>query len=105
MNIYENFEKPLIKILAYMEIEGIKIDSKFLKKLSSKFEKKIQHIQSEIFDISFVVKSDTGLILESFNCVIMLLLPTLEKDREIEPNNLYLTIGQNLIKDTHLKVW
>ena len=52
MNIYENFEKPLIKILAYMEIEGIKIDSKFLKKLSSKFEKKIQHIQSEIFDIS-----------------------------------------------------
>ena len=51
MNIYENFEKPLIKILAYMEIEGIKIDSKFLKKLSSKFEK-IQHIQSEIFDIS-----------------------------------------------------
>ena len=52
MNIYENFEKPLIKILAYMEIEGIKIDSNFLKKLSSKFEKKIQHIQSEIFDIS-----------------------------------------------------
>ena len=37
MNIYESFEKPLIKILAYMEIEGIKIDSNFLKKLSSKF--------------------------------------------------------------------
>ncbi len=39
-NIYEIFEKPLIKILAFMEIEGIKIDSKFLKELSLKFEKK-----------------------------------------------------------------
>ncbi|MDC1344475.1 DNA polymerase I, partial [Pelagibacteraceae bacterium] len=28
-NIYEIFEKPLIKILAFMEIEGIKIDNKF----------------------------------------------------------------------------
>ena len=41
-NIYEIFEKPLIKILAFMEIEGIKIDNKFLKVLSEKFEKKIQ---------------------------------------------------------------
>ncbi len=39
-NIYEIFEKPLIKILAFMEIEGIKINSKFLKALSEKFEKK-----------------------------------------------------------------
>ncbi len=51
-NIYEIFEKPLIKILAFMEIEGIKIDSNFLKRLSLKFEKKIQHIQKEIFKIS-----------------------------------------------------
>jgi len=51
-NIYEIFEKPLIKILAFMEIEGIKIDSKFLKKLSLKFEKKIKQIQIEIFKIS-----------------------------------------------------
>ena len=42
MNIYEIFEKPLIKILAFMEIEGIKIDNIFLKKLSEKFEKKIK---------------------------------------------------------------
>ena len=51
-NIYEIFEKPLIEILAFMEIEGIKIDSKFLKVLSSKFKKKIEKIQSEIFKIS-----------------------------------------------------
>ena len=51
-NIYEVFEKPMIKILAFMEIEGIKIDSKFLKVLSSKFQKKIQKIQSDVFKIS-----------------------------------------------------
>ena len=52
INIYEFFEKPMIKILAFMEIEGIKIDNKFLKILSSKFEKKIQKIQKEVFKIS-----------------------------------------------------
>ena len=51
-NIYENFEKPMIKILAFMEIEGIKIDKNFLKVLSLKFEKKIQKIQNEVFKIS-----------------------------------------------------
>ena len=52
INIYETFEKPMIKILAYMEIEGIKIDNEFLKILSSKFEKKIEKIQSQVFKIS-----------------------------------------------------
>ncbi len=51
-NIYETFEKPLIKILAFMEIEGIKVDHKFLKSLSLKFGKKIEKIQKEIFNIS-----------------------------------------------------
>ncbi|WP_072090296.1 DNA polymerase I [Candidatus Pelagibacter communis] len=52
INIYEIFEKPLIKILAFMEIEGVEIDSKFLKSLSSKFEKKIKKIEKEVFKIS-----------------------------------------------------
>jgi len=51
-NIYEIFEKPLIKILAFMEIEGIKIDNKFLKVLSEKFEKKIRSLEKKIFTIS-----------------------------------------------------
>ncbi len=51
-NIYETFEKPLIEILAFMEIEGIKVDNKFLKSLSLKFGKKIEKIQKEIFRIS-----------------------------------------------------
>ncbi len=52
INIYEIFEKPMIKILAHMEIKGIKVDSKSLKTLSSKFEKKINKIQKEVFSIS-----------------------------------------------------
>ena len=52
INIYEIFEKPLIKILAFMEIEGIKIDNKFLKVLSEKFEKKISKLEKEVFKIS-----------------------------------------------------
>ena len=52
INIYEIFEKPLIKILAFMEIEGIKIDNKFLKELSEKFEKKINKLEKEVFKIS-----------------------------------------------------
>jgi DNA polymerase I len=51
-NIYEIFEKPLIKILAFMEIEGIKIDNKFLKVLSEKFEKKTNKLEKEVFKIS-----------------------------------------------------
>ena len=52
LNIYELFEKPMIKILAFMEIEGIKIDNFFLKSLSSKFKNKIEKIQKEVFKIS-----------------------------------------------------
>ena len=51
-NIYEIFEKPLIEILAFMEINGIQIDSKFLKNLSLKFEKKIKNLEKEIFKLS-----------------------------------------------------
>ncbi len=52
INIYEIFEKPLIKILAFMEIEGVEIDSKFLQSLSKKFEKKILKLEKDIFKIS-----------------------------------------------------
>ena len=52
ISIYEIFEKPLIKILAFMEIEGIKVDSKFLEILSKKFENKIKFLETQIFKIS-----------------------------------------------------
>ncbi len=52
INIYEIFEKPMLKILADMEIRGIKVDNRFLKILSAKFEKKIEKIQKEVFKFS-----------------------------------------------------
>ncbi len=51
-NIYELFEKPLIEILANMEIQGVKVDNKFLSILSKKFEKKISLIEDKIYKIS-----------------------------------------------------
>ena len=51
-NIYELFEKPLIKILAKMEINGIKVDDKYLKILSKNFDKRIKEVEKKIFKIS-----------------------------------------------------
>ena len=50
--IYEVFEKPFIKILASMEINGVKIDSNFLNDLSKTFELKIRNLEKKIFKIS-----------------------------------------------------
>ena len=47
--IYELFEKPLIKILSDMEINGIKVDRGYLETLSKKFESKIKKIEKEIY--------------------------------------------------------
>jgi len=52
MNIYNTFEKPLIKILANMEINGIKLDKKFLNKLSTKFSKRIIGLEKNIYTLS-----------------------------------------------------
>ena len=52
INIYEIFEKPLIKILAHMEINGIRLDKQFLKKLSLKFANKIEQFENKIYKIS-----------------------------------------------------
>ncbi len=52
LNIYELFEKPLIKILSEMEIKGIKLDKSSLNKLSSKFSTKIEKLEKSIFKIS-----------------------------------------------------
>ena len=52
INIYELFEKPLIKILAEMEINGIKVDSLFLESLSKKFDKKIRKLENDIYKIA-----------------------------------------------------
>ncbi len=50
--IYEEFEKPMIKILSKLESSGIKVDDSYLKKLSKKFEERLVTIEKEIYKIS-----------------------------------------------------
>ena len=50
--VYEVFEKPLVKILSQIEMNGIKVDNEYLKKLSNKFGDKIKKIEKEIYSIA-----------------------------------------------------
>ena len=50
--VYEYFEKPMVKLLAKIESNGIKVDAVQLKKLSAEFEKKLKKIEKDIFVIA-----------------------------------------------------
>ena len=50
--IYEVFEKPMVKLLSKIEMNGIKIDDIYLKKLSKKFEERLIKKEKEIYKIS-----------------------------------------------------
>ncbi len=52
IKIYEVFEKPMIKLLSKLEINGIKVDDKYLKVLSKKFEDRLKKIEKAIYKIS-----------------------------------------------------
>ena len=42
----------MIKLLAKLEIDGIKVDDRYLKKLSEKFKERLKKIEKEIFKLS-----------------------------------------------------
>src|SRR5690606_6326951 len=42
-------EIPLVSVLAHMELEGIRLDSDFLKSLSRKLDEDILHLEKEIY--------------------------------------------------------
>ncbi|MDC3127450.1 DNA polymerase I [Candidatus Pelagibacter bacterium] len=50
--IYEIFEKPMVKLLSNMEMNGIKIDDAYLKRLSNKFEERLKKIEKQIYKLS-----------------------------------------------------
>ena len=50
--IYEIFEKPMVKLLSKLEINGVKVDDNYLKKLSKKFEERLKKIEKEIYEVS-----------------------------------------------------
>ena len=50
--IYEVFEKPMIKLLSKLEMNGVKVNNSYLKKLSKKFEDRLKKKEKEIYKIS-----------------------------------------------------
>ena len=48
-NLYNTIEIPLLKVLASMELEGIKLDSEFLGSLSNKLNDDIQILEKSIY--------------------------------------------------------
>lgn len=48
-SLFNNIEMPLIKVLANMELNGIKCDSEVLKNMSLEVEKKIKDIEERIY--------------------------------------------------------
>ena len=50
--VYDLLEIPMINVLTRMENNGIKIDKKILKKLSSSFEKDLKILEKKIYNIS-----------------------------------------------------
>jgi len=51
-SLYREFELPLIEVLADMEMWGVKIDTRVLKKLSEEIEHDLDRLQRKIYEIS-----------------------------------------------------
>lgn len=51
-SLYREFELPLIEVLADMEMRGVKIDTRALKKLSEEIEQDLDLLQRKIYQIS-----------------------------------------------------
>ena len=52
IKLYNEIEIPLLKTLAKMEIEGINLDVKFLKKLSERTTSELEDITKEIYELA-----------------------------------------------------
>ena len=52
IKLYNKIEIPLLKTLAKMEIEGINLDVKFLKKLSERTTNELEDITKEIYELA-----------------------------------------------------
>lgn len=52
MQLFKEIEMPLVRVLAYMERCGVRIDTQALKEASTHFTKRMNDIQQEIFDMT-----------------------------------------------------
>jgi len=75
LNLFNNIEIPLIKVLATMELEGICLDINFLKGLSTDLDKDIKYLEESIYQeagevFNIASPKQLGLILfEKLNLV------------------------------------
>lgn len=85
-NLYEEIELPLIKVLADMEIAGMKVDKSILENIKKEIELKIKNLETEIFLITgceFNISSPKQLGDILFN---KLAIPYNEKKTKSQPS-------------------
>ncbi len=51
-DLYSNIEFPLIKVLAKMEIEGIRVDAKILEDMKKEISTKIEEVEKDIYTLA-----------------------------------------------------
>ena len=51
-DLYNNIEYPLIKVLAKMEIEGIRVDAKILEDMKKEISTKIEEVEKDIYTLA-----------------------------------------------------
>jgi DNA polymerase-1 len=52
LSVYENIERPLIPVIAEMELTGIKVDPKTLHDMSTEFGRKLIQLETEIYKLA-----------------------------------------------------
>ena len=52
LNVYQNFDLPLIPVLYKMEKQGMALDLQYFKELKTEYEKIIQGLEQEIYNLS-----------------------------------------------------
>ena len=51
-DVFDKIEMPLVKVLAKMEINGVKLDTEELKKYAEELKKELKLVESQIFEIA-----------------------------------------------------
>lgn len=52
VRVYEDIERPIIPVIADMELAGIKVDTRVLKELSLEFGRKLMSLEQEIYKLA-----------------------------------------------------
>jgi DNA polymerase-1 len=51
-NLYDNVERPLVRVLARMEIAGVRVDAKYLKDLNTSLTDEVRTLETEIQELA-----------------------------------------------------